>query len=589
MQAREAHREGAEKFRQGQYALARVRFDDARKLFALERGEEAPETLEALSDAGAAAAALGDHDAARAAHQSVLAARRRLLGDAHASVGTSLHNLGTVLRAQGDLAGAEACHSESLLIWQAALGDTHAVLAKSLSALFAIAEARGDASAALHYAGHSLSVHRRNFPETDPRMAVAFDDLARAHSLAGDDPSAIAAWRSALDVLQRHFGADTPRAAPVLTNLGVASRSLGDVRAARDWFAAAVEAAPGLPIARHHLAACLARLGQGAAAKGQRMLALSQQSVFVQKATRMARARVLIPSVSDDGNVPLEHLLPGGDFTRIWWFIGDGRPPALPPFDCIFNGIGDPDMAGAAGSALEAFLCERKVPVFNRPDRIARTRRDLLPGTLASIEGLLMPAIHQLAGDEGLGPAVMAPPFLLRPAGSHGGAGLRLVEGWDGFDPSYLSTAPAWYVSAFVDFRSPDGFYRKYRMAFVDRRPFPYHLAISPGWLVHYFSADMQAHEWKLAEEAAFLADPRAALGGLAYDAIVAIGRTLDLDFCGIDFAVLPDGRILVFEANATMLIHPEKATGPLAIKNIVAQQIIDAMGQLMISAGRTS
>jgi hypothetical protein len=68
MQAREAHREGAEKFRQGQYALARVRFDDARKLFALERGEEAPETLEALSDAGAAAPHR-DHPTPRRRHQ----------------------------------------------------------------------------------------------------------------------------------------------------------------------------------------------------------------------------------------------------------------------------------------------------------------------------------------------------------------------------------------------------------------------------------------------------------------------------------------------------------------------------------------
>ncbi len=174
-------------------------------------------------------------------------------------------------------------------------------------------------------------------------------------------------------------------------------------------------------------------------------------------------------------------------------------------------------------------------------------------------------------------------PFLLRPVGSHGGVGLRRFEEWGGFDGSALSGAEAWYFSSFVESRGADGFYRKYRMAFVDRLPFAYHLAISRDWLVHYFSADMQAHDWKLAEEAAFLADPRGALGAVAYDAIAEVGVRLDLDFCGIDFAVLPDGRVLVFEANATMLIHPESESGTLAFKNPAVQQIISALSELVL------
>jgi tetratricopeptide (TPR) repeat protein len=583
-QARAAQADGAAAFRQGQYAQARTRFEEAHGLFAGALAQDAPEALDALSDVGAACAAIGAHAASRAAHETVLAARRRILGPTHPSLGTSLHNLGTVLRAQDELATAEACHRESLHIWQAALGAAHPVLAKSLGALGQIAQARGDAPAALRYARQSLALRRQNLTETDPQMAVAFDDLARAHSLAGDDASAMAAWLSALDVLRRHFGADTPRAAPVLNNLGIASRSLGELAAARDWFAAAVAAAPELAIARHNLAACLSRLGDRAAAKAQRELALAQQSVFVQKATRLEKARVLIPSVSDDGNVPLEHLLPGGNFTRIWWFPGEGGPAALPGFDVVFNGVGDPDMAGAAGAALQSFLrgCER--PVLNRPERIALTRRDLLPKALAGIEGLATPSVCRLERGQDarqhLAQAGVAAPFLLRPVGSHGGEGLRLIEVSDGQD---FSKSHAWYLSSFIDFRSADGFFRKYRMAFVDRRPFPYHLAISRDWLVHYFSADMHAHEWKLAEEAAFLADPRHVLGATAYDAIVSAGARLDLDFCGIDFTVLRDGRALVFEANATMLIHPERIDGTLAFKNPYIHQIIEALGYLIL------
>ena len=352
----------------------------------------------------------------------------------------------------------------------------------------------------------------------------------------------------------------------------------------KTWFAAAVKAAPELAIARHHLAACLARLGETDDAVRQRNLALARQSVFVQKAALSQAPSVLIPSVSDDGNVPLEHILPQRDFTRIWWFPGRDAAAVLPHFDLVFNGIGDPDMVGDAATALADFLRDNQKPVFNPPDAVARTRRDLLPQRLAGIAGLVVPLVARLsAANRDIPPGLVAP-FLLRPAGSHGGAGLQRLENSAELARVSLSAASVWYLSSFIDSRGPDGFFRKYRMAFVDRRPYPYHLAISPDWLVHYFSADMQAHDWKLAEEAAFLADPRSTLGIQAHDAIAEAAGRLDLDFCGIDFTVLPDGRALVFEANATMLIHPESEKGKLAFKNQAVRDITRAVGKMFFS-----
>ena len=40
---------------------------------------------------------------------------------------------------------------------------------------------------------------------------------------------------------------------------------------------------------------------------------------------------------------------------------------------------------------------------------------------------------------------------------------------------------------------------------------------------------------------------------------------------------MLPDGRVLVFEANATMFVHPEDETGPLAYKNPAVRRITEA------------
>jgi hypothetical protein len=214
-----------------------------------------------------------------------------------------------------------------------------------------------------------------------------------------------------------------------------------------------------------------------------------------------------------------------------------------------------------------------------------RTRRDLLPGVLAGIGDVVVPPVLRVARSDGpdslrrqIEDGGLAPPLLLRPPGSHGGAGVVRIDAWDGLEGLAGRDVAGWYVTAFVDCRAADGFVRKYRVAFVDRVAYPYHLAISADWMVHYLSADMPTHPWKLQEEAAFLADWQGAIGAAAASAIVEIGRRLDLDFCGIDFSIARDERVVVFEANATMLIHPESADGPLAFKNVAVQRIVDAM-----------
>jgi len=75
----------------------------------------------------------------------------------------------------------------------------------------------------------------------------------------------------------------------------------------------------------------------------------------------------------------------------------------------------------------------------------------------------------------------------------------------------------------------------------------------------------------------AFLSDPRAAIGAAAMAAIEAIGARLDLDYGGVDFSLLPDGRVLVFEANATMLTHLEADDSPFAAKNAFIRPIMQA------------
>ena len=56
----------------------------------------------------------------------------------------------------------------------------------------------------------------------------------------------------------------------------------------------------------------------------------------------------------------------------------------------------------------------------------------------------------------------------------------------------------------------------------------------------------------------------------------------MDLDYAGVDFSMLPDGRVLLFEANATMLVHPEDPDGVLAHKNPAIERIFEAFRAML-------
>jgi glutathione synthase/RimK-type ligase-like ATP-grasp enzyme len=59
--------------------------------------------------------------------------------------------------------------------------------------------------------------------------------------------------------------------------------------------------------------------------------------------------------------------------------------------------------------------------------------------------------------------------------------------------------------------------------------------------------------------------------------AINAIGQRLAMDYVGIDFALLPDGRVVVFEANATMVVHLDDCPVTFDYKHQAVPRILAA------------
>jgi hypothetical protein len=113
---------------------------------------------------------------------------------------------------------------------------------------------------------------------------------------------------------------------------------------------------------------------------------------------------------------------------------------------------------------------------------------------------------------------------------------------------------------------------------FIDGVAYPLHLAISREWKVHYFTSDMAERADHRAEEAAFLADMTATLGERAVAALARINDALGLDYGGIDFGVSRSGEILLFEANATMVVIPPTDDPRWAHRRLAVTRILDAV-----------
>jgi hypothetical protein len=236
----------------------------------------------------------------------------------------------------------------------------------------------------------------------------------------------------------------------------------------------------------------------------------------------------------------------------------------LPPHQLIFNAIGDADLCGPALDAAARIVAGAKVPVINDPHAVMHTGRSGNAERLGGIEGVRTARTNAIAREElagANGPRLLAKlgfafPLLLRSPGYHTGRNFVLIESAAGLSAK-ADELPGEDLLAieYLDARGRDGSARKFRVMMIDGRLHPLHLAISQDWKVHYFTSDMADRPDHRAEEAKFLEDMPVVLGGKAMRALKAIQVALGLDYAGIDFGLAPDGDLLLFEANATMVI----------------------------------
>jgi tetratricopeptide (TPR) repeat protein/glutathione synthase/RimK-type ligase-like ATP-grasp enzyme len=475
-------------------------------------------------------------------------------------------NLGNALKTQGQLDEAIACYRHALSIdANSALAHFNLALAMNERGLFD--EAIASYQAAIR--------SKPDYVEAYCNLGVVFKEQNRL-----DD--ALACYEAALAL--------DPNWVNALYNVGIICSLTKQHELAEQWYRRVLSIAPDFISARVNLANILHNDGRVDEAQIHRDYAYRRQCLFVIPSPTATRT-VLILLESTDGNVPTQYLFPtkknllSASTTRLEWVIEYAHPEQfqqLPDYDLVFNAIGDADVTGRTDSAMTQFLSTCSKPVLNAPAAVSRTARHLLPQLFAGLEGVVVPPVWRVEqkGDW-YANAEYSFPLIARPLVSHNGKGVVLAQDRTELAQVKIEQGNTIYLTAFRDYRSADGYFRKYRIIFIDRQPFPYHLAIADHWLVHYDTSDMTA-AWKLEEEQRFLSDPKSVLGENAMNLIHEIGKRLDLDYCGVDFSMLPDGRLLIFEANATMLAHPEEEKEHLMFKNPYVQNIYAAFEKLL-------
>ncbi len=385
----------------------------------------------------------------------------------------------------------------------------------------------------------------------DPTHFAALNELATLAYASGHRSAARTAYEQAV---RCHPGNPFGR-----VNLGNLLAEEQDFAGARLQYEAALAADPDFAEAHQGIARVLSELGEAAAA------APHWQKGFAGRAlvTRPHRGAgpavpVLLLVSARGGNIPTQQILDDRVFA-VSALYAEFFDPAerLPAHALIYNAIGDPDLCREALDRAEEIARRSTAPVINPPDRVRPTGRAANAARLAALPDVTAPGIRVLAKSK-LAAADLRFPLLLRAPGFHTGRHFVRVE-QRGDLVAAIAQLPGDELLAigYLDARGRDGMARKYRVMIIDGVLYPLHLAISADWKVHYFTADMAANAAYREEERRFLTDMKAVLGQRAVAALGAIGESLGLDYAGVDFGLGPDGALLLFEANATMVINP--------------------------------
>ena len=238
-------------------------------------------------------------------------------------------------------------------------------------------------------------------------------------------------------------------------------------------------------------------------------------------------------------------------------------------------------------------------PLLNPPRLVCNLDRDKLHGLLRGVEGLEIPATAgatrmQLSGaaQSDFALAEIDPelnfPIIVRPHGSHAGVGLAKLDDVAAIG-RYLTERPEqeFFVSRFVDYAGEDGLFRKYRIVFVEGRPYACHMAIAAQWDIWYLNAGMSDSPAKRLEEETFMYTFETGFARRHATALTALADRIGLDYFTVDCAENKQGELLIFEADNTAVVHNMDSPELFPYKPPQMRKIFEAFAAMLYGRAR--
>ena len=245
-------------------------------------------------------------------------------------------------------------------------------------------------------------------------------------------------------------------------------------------------------------------------------------------------------------------------------FFRRQKRPDLTGYLCLLNLITEAEHNPKVLDNMRKLLRDLPGKIINRPEAVLRSTRDQVARRLAGIPGLLVPKVVRVRTEK---PAIAVQtvkqaglqfPVILRLAGTHTG---KIVGCFDnvGDLQAALAGGDDHIATEFIDFKSADGLYRKHRVFFIGRHIIFRHMIASDNWNVHAKDRRrfMALQQELVDEEERLFAAPGGAFPPEVIEVLKAVRERMGLDFFGMDFGIAADGRVVLFEANATMNFFP--------------------------------
>lgn len=326
----------------------------------------------------------------------------------------------------------------------------------------------------------------------------------------------------------------------------------------------------------------------------------SKEEPSIQESDRGLKLLVLKTPGDFMANSPVEFLIRSPEIQADVLYVAPDLPyPTTIEHDLVYNGISEGKQNAPSLKMASELIKQWGKPYINRAEEVPLLSRDRACEILDALPGTYMPQnllldrkeVSQMGQtSEQLGQFLVEDrfPVLIRPVDSHAGQGLHRLSSHEEM-AEYLKTQDAeqFYVSPYVDYRSSDGQFRKYRIAFIAGRPYVCHMAISDHWMIHYLNAGMTENQRKREEEATAMLQFSQRFGLRHEEALAAVGTAFDLEYFAIDCAETQDGQLLVFEAGNAMVVHDMDPEDMFPYKRPLMQTLFKAFQTLLMEKGK--